>query len=310
VNIRDLDLNLLLVFNAIYVEKSISGAAKKLGLTQPAVSNALRRLRTFTGDPLFYKAGRGVSPTRAAESLAIPVGHALDTMERGLSSVRSFDPATSTRTFRIGTNDLVHSMLVPTLVGLVRRQAPNVVLEFIFQPHEGAVTALKEGAYDLAILPAFSVDEDLTSTHFASEQFVMVLGRNHPMARLNKLTVEAINNMHFVVTTHVPRLRKLVDDAFAANGATRNVVCAVGDTHSVYSLVAVSDLVSCVGRSVANQHNADGSLVLLDLPFDMPSIEGHMVWTKRMDDDQGHKWIRDYAVEIMRSGFKLHSSEA
>lgn len=308
-NIRELDLNLLLVFNAIYVEKSISGAAKKLGLTQPAVSNALRRLRTFTGDPLFYKSGRGVSPTRAAETLSIPIGHALDTMERGLSSVLNFDPATSKRTFRIGTNDLVHNMLVPALVGLVQRQAPDIVLEFVFQPHEGAVKALKDGAYDLAILPDFSVDEDLASQHFASEQFVLVVGRNNPMARINKLTIEAITKMRFIVTTHVPRLRQFTDDVFRAHGAERHVVCAVGDTHSVYSLIAISDLVACAGRSVANQHNTGGNLVLFDLPFHMPSIEAHMVWTKRMDEDQGHKWIRDHAIEIMRSGFRLHSSD-
>jgi DNA-binding transcriptional LysR family regulator len=200
-------------------------------------------------------------------------------------------------------------MLVPTLVGLVQRQAPDVVLEFVFQPHEGAVAALKEGVYDLAFLPAFAVDEDLTSQHFTSEQFVIVLGRNNPMARNNELTVEAINNMRFIVTTHVPRLRQFVDDAFGRHGAQRHVVCAVGDTHSVYSLVAVSDLAACVGRSVANQHNADGSLVLFDLPFEMPSIEAHIVWTKRMDEDQGHKWIRDHVIEIMRSGFRLHSSD-
>jgi DNA-binding transcriptional LysR family regulator len=305
-NIQELDLNLLLVFNAIYVEKSISAAAKKLGLTQPAVSNALKRLRDFTGDPLFYKSGRGVAPTRAAVILSIPIGHALDTVERGLTSVRSFDPSTSTRTFRIGVNDLIHDILVPTLVPLVRREAPGIRLELKIQsPEDGMLTALTRGTYDLALLPGFGIGQDHVSTKIWDEDIIIILGRDHPLARVGHLTVEMLREMEFAVTTHVPRLRQFLDEIFKANGVERKVVCAVADTRSLYPLVAISDLAACVGRHFAEQYGVDGNLVTLDPPFKIPAVSAHIVWSREADADLGHKWIRDQVIDILRSAFKL-----
>src|SRR5690606_10628717 len=185
---RELDLNLLLVFNAIYVERSISRAARKLGMSQPAVSNALRRLRHFTGDTLFYKAGSGVAPTRAAMTLAVPISHALDTVERGLSSVRSFDPATSTRTFRIGVNDVVHTVLVPALIGLTRREAPHIMLEFVLQESDRAADSLKGGEIDIGLLPHFAISEDLASQKIWTEKFAVIMSRSHPLANRERLT--------------------------------------------------------------------------------------------------------------------------
>jgi len=306
VNIRELDLNLLLVFNAIYTERSISKAAKKLGVSQPAVSNALRRLRHFTGDTLFYKAGTGVAPTRAAMTLAIPISHALDTVERGLSSVRSFDPATSHRRFRIGVNDLIHNSLVPTMVGLARREAPNIVLEFVLQPGDRAVESLKGGEIDIALLPGFTLTDDLVSTMVWEEIFTIIVSRNHPIARVNRLTKKDVQDLLYVVTTHVPRLRSFIDDVFRSHGIDRKIACAVADTHNLYPLVSVSDLAAVVGRKFAEQYNVDGSLALLDLPFELPVIEVHVAWKQDADDDDGHKWMRDHVIEILASIFKLN----
>lgn len=306
-NIRELDLNLLLIFNAIYTERSISKAARKLGVSQPAVSNALRRLRHFTGDTLFYKAGQGVAPTRAAMTLAIPISHALDTVERGLSSVRSFDPATSQRTFRIGVNDLIHNALVPTLVGLARREAPNIVLEFVLQAGDRAVDALKGGEIDLALLPGFALTDDLVSTKVWDEVFTIIVARNHPLAKVNRLTMEDLQGLLYVMTTHVPRLRSFIDDVFRAQGIERTIACAVADTQNLYPLVSVSDLAAVVGRNFADQYNVDGSLAMLDPPFDLPRVEVHVAWKQDADGDEGHKWVRDHVIEILASIFKLHA---
>jgi|TARA_R100000322_G_scaffold137945_1_gene93680 DNA-binding transcriptional LysR family regulator len=305
VNIRELDLNLLLVFNAIYTERSISKAAKKLGMSQPAVSNALRRLRHFTGDTLFYKAGTGVAPTRAAMTLAIPVSHALDTVERGLSSVRSFDPATSTRTFRIGVNDLIHDTLVPALVGLARREAPNLTLEFILQTGDMAQDSLRNGFLDLILMPGFAIGDDVASAKVWEEPFTIIVSRQHPLAKRNRLTIEDIQSMSFAFTTHLPRLRHYVDDIFRSHGLERAVSCAVADTRSLYPLVAVSDLAACVGRHFADQFNTNDSLVMFDAPFDLPTISAHLVWSLDAEDDEGHRWVRERVVEILASAFRL-----
>ena len=289
-NIRELDLNLLLVFNAIYVERSISKAARKLGMSQPAVSNALRRLRHFTGDTLFYKAGAGVSPTRAAMTLAIPVSHALDTVERGLSSVRSFDPATSTRTFRIGVNDLIHDVLVPALVGLTRREAPNIMLEFVLQDSERSAELVKGGEVDLALLPHFAVSDDLASQKVWDERFVVIMSRSHPYAKRERLTEDDLRELNFVATTHVKRLRSYIDDVFRSHGIDRKVACAV----AVAGLIFVELFFT------------DGSLVIFDSPFPLPKIDVHVAWTKEANADEGHKWIRDHVIEILTSAFRMH----
>jgi DNA-binding transcriptional LysR family regulator len=305
VNIRELDLNLLLVFNAIYTERSISKAARKLGMSQPAVSNALRRLRHFTGDTLFYKAGTGVAPTRAAMTLAIPIGHALDTVERGLSSVRNFDPSTSTRTFRIGVNDLIHDALVPALVGYARREAPNLMLEFVLQTGDMAHEAVKDGTLDMVLLPTFAINDEIGSAKVWDEPFTIIVSRQNPLAKLNRLTKDDIRSMQFVVTTHVRRLRQYVDDIFRSHGLDRTIACAVADTRSLYPLVSVSDLAAVVGRRFADQYNTDGSLVMFDAPFDLPDIGGHIAWSLDAENDEGHRWVRERVVEILASAFKL-----
>lgn len=307
-NIRELDLNLLLVFNAIYVERSISKAARKLGMSQPAVSNALRRLRQFTGDTLFYKAGTGVSPTRAAMTLSVPISHALDTVERGLSSVRSFDPATSARTFRIGVNDLIHDVLVPALVGLTRRESPNIMLEFVLQDSERSAELVKGGEVDLALLPHFAVSEDLASQKVWDERFVVIMSRTHPYAKRERLTKDDLRELNFVATTHVKRLRSYIDDVFRSHGIDRKVACAVADTHNVYPLVSVSDLVAVAGLIFVERFNTDGSLVIFDTPVPLPKIDVHIAWTKEADADEGHKWIRDHVIAILTSAFRMHDS--
>lgn len=309
-NIRELDLNLLLIFNAIYTERSISKAAKKLGVSQPAVSNALRRLRQFTGDTLFYKSGQGVAPTRAAMTLAIPIGHALDTVERGLSSVRNFEPATSRRTFRIGVNDLIYAALVPTLVSLTRREAPNIVLEFVAQAGDRAVDSLKSGEIDVGLLPGFTLTDDLVSKKVWEEVFTIIVSRNHPLAKVNQLTTEDLRGLLYVMTTHVPRLRNFIDEIFRSHGIERQVACAVADTQNLYPLVSMSDLAAVVGRKFAEQYNVDGSLVLFDAPFDLPSVEVHVAWKQDADGDEGHKWVRDHVIEILESIFKMGTPQS
>ena len=305
-NFRDLDLNLLIVFNAIFHERSISKAAKSLSLSQPAVSNSLRRLRDFTGDTLFYKSGTGVAPTRTAIMLAIPIRHALDTVERSLTSLRSFDPQTSERTFRIETSDIVHTMLVPALVALTRIEAPNVKLEFVLQPSDGAYAGLVRGDYELALLSNYALTDEVISQRAWHEQMNLIISRNHPLANSNSLTKEQINGLQFVMTSHTPMLREFINETFKANGLNRKVCCTVADTQSLYPLVATTDLAACVGQSLAQYFNHDDSLAFFDLPFELPAVEAHVAWLKSSDDDDGHRWIRERMVSILSSAYKIH----
>ncbi len=304
-NIRELDLNLLHVFQAIYLERSISKAAKRLSVTQPAVSKSLKRLRDFTGDRLFYTSGKGVAPTRVAVTLAVPIHHALETVEQGLAALRGFDTATSERRFRIGVNDVVNPVLVPALVETVRETAPNVVLEFVQQPKAGARDLLLRGDLDTAIMVREGVSDGLMSTRLWDEDFVIMVGESNPVARLNTLSEETLQSLKFAIQSHAPLLTKMVDDRFAAAGMSRRTVCSVADEHSLYSLVCTSDLAAVGGRKFSELNNRDNQLVLFDAPFDLPGVEVHLAWADLSDKDQGHRWLREHIIAILRDAYSM-----
>lgn len=304
-NIDQLDLNLLSVFQAIYTERSISKAAVRLGVTQPAVSKSLKRLRDFTGDTLFYASGKGVAPTRTAMALAVPIQHALETVEQGLANLRSFDPATSDRTFRIGVNDLLNPLLVPALVGIVSREAPNVTLQFIQQSVDGPVEALKKGDLDTGFMPGFLVDADLASDRVWSDSYVLIAAKSHPIARNNELSLETINSLRFTLQTHARKMTEFVDGLFKQAGVNRVTSTYVSDIQSVYTLVGVSDLVAVVGRNTLAFFNRDNSLVSFDLPIELPTVEAHIAWAKQSDDDDGHRWLRNHIVSILLGAARM-----
>lgn len=304
-NIHDLDLNLLKVFDAIYAQRSISGAAQRLGVTQPAVSSSLRRLRTFTGDTLFYQSGRGVAPTRAAMSLAVPIKHILDTLEASLSELRTFDAATSKRSFRIGVNDIISSALVPALIDIVRQEAPGVTLEFVEQSKQGPAQALAQGELDIGFLPKFAVTPDLHSQKVWKERFCIIVSRRNPIANMNTLSLDTVSQMQFIVQSQMPKLLEFVDNIFRGAGVERLILCRVPEVQSIYSIVATSDLAAVVGRGFTEMYNRDGSLVAFDPPVDIPEVEGHIAWKASDEDDEGSKWIRSHAVSVLGSAFKV-----
>ena len=306
-NIRQLDLNLLLVFDAIYRERSIGAAAKKLGLSQPAVSNALKRLREFTGDTLFFRAGSAMMPTRTANALAIPIGHALATVEESLSAVRSFDPATSARTFRIGVNDTLRAVVGPALVTLAEREAPNICLEFVAQVESAAKlqAEMRAGELDLGMLPRVVVEDGMSFEVTSNEQLVFIVRRGH-WALGEPATKEVMSRLRHVVTGQNNALRALVDERFRKNGLERKAVCLTPDTNEIAAIVEMSDLVGVMGAGVARRHMRDHAIAIFDAPVRLPRVEGCLVWSKGADDDQGHAWLRARIAQIVRTAMAMN----
>lgn len=308
-NLNELDLNLLRVFQAIYLERSISKAASRLGVSQPAVSKSLKRLRDFTGDTLFYASGRGVAPTKTAMALAVPVNHALDTVERSLASLRGFDPTTSTRTFRVGVNDLINPILVPALVGVVSREAPGTRLEFVQQSVDGPKEALIRGELDTGFLPGFLVDDTICSDAVWREKFTLIVAKSHPVARHNELSLDALKGLRFTMQTHARNMTAYVDGLFREVGVNRVTSTYVSDIQSVYALVAVSDLAAIVGQNTLEFYNRDDSLASFDLPIELPEIEAHIGWNPTSDADDGHRWLRTHILSILRSAYAMLSTK-
>lgn len=307
-NIRELDLNLLLVFDAIYRERKISGAAKKLGMSQPAVSNALRRLRDFTGDALFFRSGNVMMPTRAANSLATPIGYALSSVEESLSAVRSFDPFTSTRRFRIGFNDVFRAMLVPALVGLVENEAPNIVLEMVVQdkkPQELQVM-LRDGELDTAMLPRALLEEDMSHEVLINDQLILIVRKGHP-ALEKPVTKETLSKLRYVATSSSHALRQLADEKFEELGVTRQIVCVMPDTSMTPAIIEASDTVGVIGYVLAKQILRDHPITVLNTPLKMPKVAASLAWSKTVDEDQGHKWMRQRIAQIIKSAISMNA---
>ena len=308
-NIRQLDLNLLLIFDAIYREKSISGAARKLNLSQPTVSNALSRLRNFTDDQLFYRSANAMLPTRAANALAVPISHALNAVEFGFSTMKDFDPKTSERTFSLGINDFMRLMLIPALANTVEREAPNIVLDFqreIKSPPQ-MLDDIRRGEVDLTILPAYvrGNDEDISADILYADKLIFTVRAGHPAAG-KQLEDSDLGALKFVTTANSPALRAIVESEFAKRGVQRRVSCLMPDTITIPAIIEMTDNVAIMGYHDFLRHKREYAIVQLRLPFELPEVQGALFWSKSMDSDPGHQWLREQVSQIMKAAISVN----
>jgi len=190
-------------------------------------------------------------------------------------------------------------------VGIVRKSAPNIVLEFVQQETEGTRGRLFKGDLDTAIMLKQGVLDGLNSAHVWVEEFVIMVGESNPIARLNTLSEETLQSLKFAIQSHATPLTKMVDDTFAAAGFTRKNVCSVADEQSLYSLVHTFDLAVVGGRKFSELNNRDNHLVLFDAPFDLPRVDVHLSWSHLSEDDQGHRWLRNHIIAILRDAYSM-----
>ena len=309
-NIRQLDLNLLLIFDAIYRERSISGAARKLNMSQPTVSNALSRLRNFTDDQLFYRSANAMLPTRAANALAVPISHALNAVEIGFSTMRDFDPKTSERTFSLGINDHMRLMLIPALANVVEREAPNIVLDFqqdIKNPSR-TIDDIRRGGIDLTILPAHmhGNDEDISMEVLYGDKLVFAARMGHPVAG-KQLDDNDLASLKFVTTGVAPAIRPIVEAEFSKRGIQRKVSCIMPDTITIPAIIEMTDNVAIMGGHDFRRHQQEYAITQLHFPFELPDVHGALFWSKSMDDDPGHQWLRGQVVQIMKAAISVNA---
>ena len=292
-NLRKLDLNLLLVFDAVYGERSITLAAAKLALSQPAVSNALNRLRSQLDDPLFERHGKGIKPTDKANALAPKIRQAMQVMELAMTQRPEFDPAVSKRQFTILTPDAVEMQLVLPLLAMIEQETPNVT--YVIKPLIGSkpVEQMAGGEIDLAILPAPPDDPRIRAGFLFEDEVVLVASRNHPVygAREN-FTEDDFVTARFVTMGEDLRNHVHIERESKALGKRRNIVC---ETKSIWSLLhtaAGGNLVAATPKSIADVLAGPLNLRTFELPITVPAQAWHMAWHADNDDDPAHRWLR------------------
>ncbi len=296
-NVADLDLNLLRVLDAVLRERSVTAAAARLGLTQPAVSNALARLRAAFGDALFVRTPSGMAPTPFARDLDDPVRQALALIESALAHGGGFDPATSKRAFRFYMSDLGEISFLPALVERVRERAPGVYLEALGLPLEAIDEGLASGALDIAVgfLPGLAAP--VRRRRLFRDPYVCLMRSDHPRigARLTrKLFLEA---SHALVSS-TGSGHRVIEEALERAGVTRRIALRVPHFTVVPMVLARTDLLLTLPGQVARVYEADGRFKSLPVPLPIPPAEVAVHWHERFERDPGIRWLREVMIGL------------
>ncbi len=296
-NVQALDLNLLRVLDAVLREGGVTAAAARLGLTQPAVSNALARLRRVFGDPLFVRSAAGMDATPFARDLAEPVRQALALLESALAHGPGFDPGTSMRAFRFYMSDLGQVEFLPPLVERVQRKAPGVRLEAVAADLEHIAAALGSGALDLAVgfLPALGPPVERRALF--RDPYVCLMRSGHPAAE-GRFTRKKFLEASHVLVTYRGGGHRVIEEALERAGAARRIALRVPHFTVVPMVLERTDLVLTLPARVARVYERGGGFKSVAPPVAMPAAEVAVHWHERFAGDPGNRWLREQIIEL------------
>lgn len=294
-NLRRLDLNLLVTLDALLAERSVTRAAKRLGLAQPSVSVQLAKLRVFFGDPLLLPAPRGMRPTSQGEALRDPLRVALAELEATVMPRAVFDPAKAEVTWRIVAADYGNAVVVAPALAHVRAAAPRTRLAVLqLQPSEIAKQAAS-GEIDLALHTMDDSPPGLRRRTLLRERYVLVGRARHPKLVRRPSLAQFRALEHVVVSPDGGGFVGATDHALAKLGASRRVVLSLPNFGSVFDAIARTDLVAMLpSRLVVGRRG----LRIVDAPVEVPGYDFVMLWHERVHDDPTHRWLRDRLIEV------------
>ena len=307
-NITSLNLNLLPVLDALLAERSVSRAAARVGLSQPAASNALSQLRAHFKDPLLVRKAGGMAPTERALALAGPLRAALLALEQGLEAPMAFDPRAAARNFTIMTNDYVAFALLPRLLARLQHEAPGVRLQIRAWQEHVVPSELARGDADMML--GFT-PQGLPVGHDAlplfQDRFVFVARQGHPKVP-GKITLATYTKLAHVLVSHEPNARGIVDDVLAQRGLTRNVALRVSHFLLVPPIIAATDYVAATSQLVVRPSAKFLKLQLLKMPIEVPGAMVQVVWHERTAVSPAHAWLRGVVGEVGR-GIEMSCQE-
>jgi DNA-binding transcriptional LysR family regulator len=314
-NLAAVDLNLLFVFDALARERSVTRAAEQLGVTQSALSHALRRLRQLFEDPLLVRGTGGLVLTPRAESLVGPVRSGLSSFGRALAQPDPFDPRRSRRGFVLASPDVFDVLVLPKLLARLQEEAPGIDLTIVPLSPRILGQQLETGEIDVAIVPRFDMPKadapgqlaGLRQRALLRDKSSCLLRRNHPLLRerRKRRAASTLSLQHYVALSHVlvspagagpgP-----VDHALAELGLARRIALRLPHFASAMTVVAQSDLVLTAPSTLAELGRAQFGLEALAAPLKVPAHHVNMTWHERFTEEPGHTWFRTLLSEITR----------
>lgn len=296
-NFHGVDLNLLVAFDALMSERNVTRAAAQVGVSQPAMSAALSRLRKLFGDPLFLRSADGLLPTPRARELSEPVTQALRKIEEAVVRKPRFVPAETSQVFTLGLSDYPALVLLPTLMQALQEQAPKASLNVhAFSDRDHAVDLLDAGAVDAAMgVPPVQADRRIQTRPVLRDEFVTIVASNRSAATRGMDMKTWLSLQHVLVSPEGER-HGLVDQALAQRGRQRALGLTLPQMFAVTSVVARTHMTATVLKRVALGSPAARKVVMFPPPVKLPEVVFHLIWHRRYDAHPAQQWFRELIV--------------
>ena len=286
-----IDLNLLVVFDLLYQEQNTQRVALRLGITQPAVSHALKRLRHLLEDELFERTSQGLQPTPRASRLHPGIADALARMNDTLNLCDDFNPAKSERTFHINMTDIGEIVFLPRLLQHLSQQAPGISINTVRSHHNDLKHEMEEGEIDLAVGLIPQLGAGFYQQRLFVQRYVCLMREDHPLAEGN-FSIEDFRAAHHAVVVARGTGHGIIEEQLAHAGVTRPVRLTLPHFAAVPYIVSSSDLVVTVTSKLAEATQARFGLAVREHPLAFPEIPINLFWHRRFHQDPGNRWLR------------------
>lgn len=292
IQLSSIDLNLLVAFEAMMEQRSVTKAAEKLDIGQPAMSAALSRLRDLFKDQLFVRLGREMQPTTKAQQLAPAITAALHHIRQAISGSTAFQPKTSERNFTLGSSDYTSYVMMPALLDFCTDQAPAVNLRTIEYEKKNIGELLEQGAADIALGVFADPPRQTTIEHIFVERFVGIARRAHPALRKGRISVASYVRYPHALTTLSRDSKGAIDEALEQFGLKRRIAFTTPHMMVLPFTLATTDLIAAVPERIARRLADLCELEIFELPIDLKPWNVSMIWSTLTDQDEANQWLR------------------
>jgi DNA-binding transcriptional LysR family regulator len=300
-NIASVDLNLLVAFDAIVKERNVTSAAVRLGVSQPAMSNALARLRMIFNDPLFVRTSQGMQPTPYAEQLIEPISRACELITSALQINSEFDPATTTKTFSFYMTEIGEILLLPKLLKHIQTAAPNACVRVRRIPEQGAKEAMANGEIDLAVGLFPYLKAGFYQQRLYTDKFACIARKDHPTVKDSLSPQQYVDTPHVIVLSTNTGHDAAIEKILLTEHLRRKIVMTSQNFLVLPMIIEQTDAIATIPYRMAQKIASYSTDVkILESPIAFPNVDIKQHWHERFHYDPANKWIRDVMVTLFR----------
>lgn len=293
-DLSTLDFNLLKVLDALVTERNVTRAGRRLGRSQPAVSNALQRPRVLLGDDLLVRGPGGFVLTPRAEAIRAPLRESITLIESCLAQEPQFDPSTAASVFRVTMPDRLSISVLPKLFARIQRVAPNMPLQVLTADRKTALDLLEDDRADVALGTFEAMPQHLRAEFLLQDQLFCVFRRDHPIARRGaRFDIDSVLSYPHLIVTATGQRTAIFDDLLRSRGLARRALMTVNNFTAVPQLLGSTDMVGVFTKLAADVFHKSHGLAKRPVPIDVGGLAVAMVWRNRYDRDRRHVWLRE-----------------